>query len=365
LLQDVSPSEFGGKYMSSALPIGVLCVSGSSRDMGQQLGEALREQIRRFIEVRLMAANSELWESGLKTSINAYGELGAHCLHAFEQWDPVGHQEHLGIAEGAGVDPALLYAMAHLADFRDVMLCQLRKSAPTMRYGRGAFALLISSARTAGLGCLALQVWRQESNEQEFLTAVNRQPKTGPESWSLGAPCGMVQAGCNSKGVVVGAVKLMTRDVQLGVGFGSVLGRALSAERWQDAAMCLAGSLRAAAHSYWTIGADSGLAMECSGRLALRRDLEIDEPLIQVNLSADSTVGTLEIPGAEPGAIPRLRLLQKNAGAITTIEGLQELVNPIVLSEKPVAAFLSVPEQGYALVGQGVPGNISWRRLDF
>ena len=87
-----------------------LSVKGSPREMGQQQGEALGEMIRNFVEVRFNALDGYLADR--KTQKDGLEEVGATCMQIHKDWDPVGVEEHNGIAEASGIDPKVYSGFA-------------------------------------------------------------------------------------------------------------------------------------------------------------------------------------------------------------------------------------------------------------
>ena len=83
-----------------------ISVEGSPREMGLQQGEALREVIQAFVDVRFSALDGYLADRDTKKT--GLMEVGAACMQIHETWDPVGIEEHRGIAHASGIDPTKL-----------------------------------------------------------------------------------------------------------------------------------------------------------------------------------------------------------------------------------------------------------------
>ena len=80
-----------------------LVVTGSPRSMGQQQGETWRERVRAFVEMRFEAVQGYMADRGHADWKQIFA-VGERSFGLYESWDPAGHAEQVGIAEGAGVD---------------------------------------------------------------------------------------------------------------------------------------------------------------------------------------------------------------------------------------------------------------------
>ena len=98
-----------------------LVVTGSPRSMGQQQGETWRERVRAFVEMRFEAVQGYMADRGHADWKQIFA-VGERSFGLYESWDPAGHAEQVGIAEGAGVDPLRLFTAANMTDMRDAVL---------------------------------------------------------------------------------------------------------------------------------------------------------------------------------------------------------------------------------------------------
>ena len=105
--------------MGLALP--QLTVTGSRHEMGRQYGAHFRDMIHAFLGNRVSAVETYLANAGHSGTDHLF-EAGAACLDYVKGFDPEGYAEHIGIAEGAGLDPVRLFTTANMTDVRDIIV---------------------------------------------------------------------------------------------------------------------------------------------------------------------------------------------------------------------------------------------------
>jgi isopenicillin-N N-acyltransferase like protein len=136
-------------------------VAGSPRELGRQIGETAREEIRGFCEVALTLVNKMV-----RVSRAAAERIAAGAFESAEHYAPDMVEEIRGMAEGAGVSAA------------DVMLLQIRNQLqPDMDAGCTSLALAPSGHRTRGL---VAQNWDNDPDLQSFTVVLTRRPTGKP-----------------------------------------------------------------------------------------------------------------------------------------------------------------------------------------
>ena len=255
------------------LPI-VEC-AGDARALGNQQGEALRERIAAFIEQRLTAFD-EYSRERAGPSVAQFLEMGAQCLRAYERWDAEGAAENAGIAEAAGVSAEALYGTTNMTDVRDVLLL------PAPRADEGCTSLLVPPALSRSSQVLVGQTWDLNPTDLDFVVAVHRRPKTGPETWSVTVAGALSLTGMNALGVAVGTTNIKTRRSRLGVGYLSVLHRAIRSNCAAEARDWVRSAPRAAAHTYWLADVAGATELECDPDNAIERRADT-VPLARTN----------------------------------------------------------------------------------
>jgi isopenicillin-N N-acyltransferase like protein len=276
--------------------------AGPPRVLGQTLGEQTRDLVQGFVGQRLDALAIYLTERG-RGSVGEFLEIGQRCLMAAKRWDPDGYAEHVGIADGAKVSAAELYALSNMTDVRDVLLLPRQPD----REGCSSFAL--PPAFTAEGSILAGQTWDLNPTDLDYVIAVHRLPDDGPETWSITCVGSLSLMGMNQYGVAVGTTNIKTYRSRVGVGYLTVLHRALRTRSRDEARALVEQAPRAAAHTYWIADAEGAVELECSSELCVRRDLR-DEPLCRTNHCLTPSLRDLEGEPPTTSSTKRLARMQ-------------------------------------------------------
>ncbi len=291
---------------------------GTPQQMGRAHGETLRNEITAFIQGRREALRAYAARRG-QDDVSGFEEAGARCLSLAKEWDPEGILEHVGIAEGAGVDPALLYAIANLSDLRDILLLS---DAPE---GEGCSMLLLPPGSTDGGQVIAAQTWDLGPRDLDFVVAVERYPSDGTRTVSLTCAGCLTLIGVNEHGLAVGTTNIKIRGAAPGVGYLSILHRMIRERTVGAASALLTGVKKAAAHTYWIATGDEATEWECGPTTGVERKLG-DRPICRTNhcLSASLQAREGEVPTSSSRArLARLEAL--TAGATHGVESLREL----------------------------------------
>jgi len=257
-------------------------VAGAPVDMGRAQGEAQRERVRGFVAQRFDAARAYFAERGAG-SIDELIRTGGECLSRAKQWHPAGIEEHVGIAEGAGLDAVELYAATNMTDVRDVVLYGATgRGADMDASSEGCSVAIVPAALSREGEVVAGQTWDLNPQDLDFVIAVHRAPRDGPKTWSVTCAGCLSLVGMNEHGVVVGTTNVKTKRTRPGVGYLSLLHRALSEPTANSAATVVASAPRAAAHTYWFADERGGRELECDADHAVVRDAA-DEPMVRTN----------------------------------------------------------------------------------
>lgn len=240
---------------------------GTPRDMGRAQGEALRPLILRFVAQRLDNLHVYLAERG-SGDVAGFLAAGRRCLEIARGWDPDGTAEHAGIAEAAGVEVAELYATANMTDVRDIVLMP----AP-MAEQEGCSALMVPPALAREGGVIAAQTWDLNPTDIDYVVAVHRLPDAGPETWSVTCAGCLSLIGMNEHGVSMGTTNIKVKGARAGVGYLSILHRAIRSFTAMEALDVIRTAPRAAAHTYWVADARGGAELECSAGDSVERRL--------------------------------------------------------------------------------------------
>ena len=298
------------------LELPIIEVSGSRRAMGEAIGEGLRDMIEALVTRRTAAAADYLEEHGVPPC--SLDNLGTECLHVLRGWDEPGWQEHCGVARASGIDAGCLYAMVNLTDMRDLAFI------PAQTDAEGCTAVLVAEADTAVDGPLGAQTWDLSSGDVESIVAVHRRPDDGPRTWAVtvaGAPTLM---GMNEHGLALGTTNISVAGARPGVGYLSLLHKAITCDDRRQAVEAVASAPRIAAHTYWFVDPRGAIELECDAMSCSRR-----EPVGQVLVRTNHCLHEGRID-AEPPKESSLRRLARassfaNGAAGVDVDDLQTL----------------------------------------
>lgn len=248
-------------------------VSGSPRDMGRAQGEAFRDQISAFIEMRLDAVRGYLKQRGYAGTWEQILTVGHESFGLFEAWDPAGHSELVGIAEGAGVDPERLFTTTNMTDMRDAVLLAAAGGPPLKPVAdEGCSSLLVPAGSTAAGRPLVGQTWDLNPPDVEYVVAIHRKPDDAPEAWSVTCTGCLSLMGINAEGFAMGTTNIKTYGSKPGVGYLSILHRVLRCSSADEAAQIVETAPHAGAHTYWVADAEKQIELEASPNAQVRRD---------------------------------------------------------------------------------------------
>lgn len=256
---------------------------GTPSEMGRQHGEHLRAMIQAFVPMRF-AATAEFLAGMQLGSVRELVAVGQQCLQAYAAWHPEGYQEHCGIAEGAGVDPADLYTAANMTDIRDV-LAFAKPVAPRHRLpadAEGCSVALIGAQRGPHGQALVGQTWDLNPQDLDYVVAIHRLPDRGPETWSVTCSGCLSLVGMNHLGLAVGTTNIKAQGSRVGVGYMGVLHRMLNSQTFSEAAGACITAPRAAAHTYWLANAEQQIEWETTAWSAVER-APVDGLLLRTN----------------------------------------------------------------------------------
>ena len=284
----------------SLLKLPLVECAGDARSLGNQQGEALRERIAAFIEQRLTAFAEYSRERG-GPSVEQFLATGAACLRAFEAWDPEGAAENAGIAEAAGVAPEVLYSSTNMTDVRDVLLL------PSTKSDEGCTSLLVPAALSRSAEVIVGQTWDLNPTDLDFVVAVHRRPTNGPETWSITCAGALSLTGMSAAGVAVGTTNIKTRRSRVGVGYLSLLHRAIRSGKVAEARELIKAAPRAAAHTYWLADAAGAMELECDPDTVIERRADAG-PLARTNHCLSDVMRGAE---GEPATVSSQKRLQR------------------------------------------------------
>ncbi len=250
------------------LKLELLTVKGSYSEMGKAYGEHFRSKIRSFIDMRLSSAERYFADWG-RGSVDELLARGAECWQQAVDFDPSAAREQEAIAQSVGVSPERLYATTNMTDVRDVVL--LPDVSPS-EDDEGCTSVLIPSSEYSS-GYYG-QTWDLNPPDIEFIVGLHRLPDDGLETWTVTCAGCMTLVGMNERGVSVGTTNLKTWRSRVGVGYLSVLHKAVTQPSFTAASQICETAPVAGAHSYWVGSAEGGVEWERSPEERFKRDTQ-------------------------------------------------------------------------------------------
>jgi isopenicillin-N N-acyltransferase-like protein len=246
--------------------------------MGRQYGEHFSDMIHAFSGDRVTAVETYLKERGFE-GVAPLFEAGAACLDQVRAFDPAGHAEHLGIAEGAKIDPVQLFATANMTDVRDILI--LPDNMETIE-DEGCTAALVPPEKTREGSALQGQTWDLNGPDVDYVIALHRMPDDGPETWTVTCAGCQTLMGMNEHGISVGTTNLKTKGAKVGIPYLSVLHLALKQPTLASASAVLETAPVAGSHSYWVGDKDQAIEWERSPQRADCRSTK-EGPVVRTN----------------------------------------------------------------------------------
>lgn len=251
------------------LKLETLHVRGDARALGEGQGEHFRERIEQFVDMRFEAVRGYLAERGMRSSMGRLLEVGAEGLQMQARWDPEGHAEHVGIADAARIDRARLFTATNMTDNRDAVLLAAARGEPLTKKqafakDEGCSSLLVPADSTEEGVPFAGQTWDLNPPDVAFVVAIRRSPEEGPETWGVTCTGCLTLMGLNEHGLAVGTTNIKTYGSRPGVGYLSILHRAVRCGSVREASAIVREAPHAGAHTYWLADAEQQLEWEAS-----------------------------------------------------------------------------------------------------
>lgn len=243
-------------------------LAGSPGRMGEHFGEACRQDIAELYRVRMAGAvERALRYSGRVIDESRVLAAAVRCLPIAERFDGPTWEEFCGIARGANLTPAQLYAMQGLTDLADYL-----SFAPLTHEGCSSF--IIGADRAAGGHMLLGQNWDLQADNMPFVRLVHRQPDDQPHTWSLTLVGCLTLIALNSEGLALGNTNLLMRDARPGVHYLLSMHKAIRQRQLEDAVRALAEAPRLSGHYFYIADRHRAVALECSATRCVRTNIE-------------------------------------------------------------------------------------------
>jgi len=280
--------------------------------------------------------------------------------------------EHAGIAEGASVSVEALYGTTNMTDVRDVLLL------PSTERDEGCTSLLVPPALSRSGDIIVGQTWDLNPTDLDFVVAIHRQPTQGPETWSVTCAGALSLTGMSAAGVAVGTTNIKTRRSRVGVGYLSLLHRAIRATSAAEAALLVRGAPRAAAHTFWLADAGSAAELECDPDNVSERRAEAG-PVARTNHCLSEGMRAVEGEPATASSQKRLARAEERLRAgshdVASLQALMrdrsdgvDSINRYTEDEQGTttnACIICVPARRELYACRGPADRGRWQQLEF
>ena len=277
-------------------------LKGSPTNMGQGFGEACRSQVHELYHIRLDTAITCAKQLGRTYEPDDLHAISHRCIVAAEVFDPIGHAEFLGIAEGAGLTPEELFVANALTDLRDVLGFHAEEDL------EGCTSFVVPGKLARKGQTLIGENWDLHTTNMPYVRLVHRYPDNAPATHGVTLTGCLSLMGMNEHGIAIGNTNLRTCDVRIGVQYLSIIHRVLRARTRADALRIIEDAPRAAAHYYFlSDGNGSATCIECSGYEYATTDVESDI-CIHANHVNDHALRDLERPYSASSEFRQSRL---------------------------------------------------------
>ena len=231
-----------------------LDVTGAPVDLGRGQGEAFRARIQRFVDMRFNAMKGYFADRGRPDDWTQVIDAGREGLGIYEAWDADGHAELRGIAEGAEVPFDRLFTATNMTDLRDAVLLRAPKGEPLRKLvDEGCSSILVPPPSSKEAHAIAGQTWDLNPPDIEYVVAIRRRPTSGPQTWTVTCAGCLTLMGINEHGLSVGTTNIKTYGSRPGVGYLSILHRAVRSKDTREAMDLVRDAPHAGAHTYLSL----------------------------------------------------------------------------------------------------------------
>ena len=156
-------------------------VGGSPIEMGRQIGEAARDEIRGFVDIALERVNKSV-----AASVDKATSVARDCIPYVEQYAPHHLEEMRGMSESSGVS------------LDDLMMLQIRNQ---LQADPDSGCTSFSVATPAGTGNVVGQNWDNDPALNPFTIVLTRRPEGMPALLNITQAGIIAYIGLNSEGI--------------------------------------------------------------------------------------------------------------------------------------------------------------------
>lgn len=218
-------------------------------------GEQFRDAIHTIASIRLDLTSVR----GRIRDRNEILDVASRHLPLLAKYDSALHDELLGIAQGAAIDPAMIVVLNHYTDLRDIgqeSLDDLTDEGCTAIYTRTPSGPLLG------------QTWDMHGSATPYVMML-RVPASGddPGCWVLSITGCLGMTGMNAQGLGITINNLNSLDAHIGLVWPALVRRVLRAKNAGEAKDLIMDAPLGAGHHYTVAdGAGGAFGIETSGK---------------------------------------------------------------------------------------------------
>ena len=326
------------------MPIRIVDLAGTPREMGRQFGEELREESRAMVETRLVLATQAAGRLDPSRDRRWCLNLAAEAVPALEAYSPPVYEEFAGIADATGLSLPELVIGNGWTDFKDLL------DARGASHNCTSFA--VGAPLTADGHTYLAQTWDMNVTAAPYIVAVRRRPSDGPRTLSLTTAGCLSLIGMNEHGVALGNTNLVPTDARPGVFYLALIHEALRQQDLAGAVAAITRGPRMSGHYYHLgDGTDEFAGLETTGTRHARVGLQDGRYVHTNHYLTEELLGSAPMvpPSASSAARQRRcsELVAKLPSGVTVTElsqimGDHEGVNCICRHIEPGAEWASL-----------------------
>ena len=236
------------------MPIDLVELSGTHREMGLAHGEMFREEAREFCEIRISRALEGLAKGGASVAREDILAFAAEHLPFHEEYHPEGWEEFSGIAEGAGLDHEVLFVGNGLTDFIDAARVRFAGAGGGGGEAEGCTAFIAAGTATPDGESWFGQTWDMHPEAEPFVRAFRRRPAGGPATLTVTTTGCLSLVGISEAGIGAGNNNLRAVDARPGVMYLAIIHRMLASPSFDEAMEAVISAHRCSGHNYACAG---------------------------------------------------------------------------------------------------------------
>jgi isopenicillin-N N-acyltransferase-like protein len=312
----------------------------SPREQGRVHGETFAPLVREMVEIR----TERTVVNGHFGSVEAVRQAAAKHLPVLERFSPTLHAELLGIAEGAGAEPADVVVLNHYTDLKDL-------APEASGADDSCSAVFAPTARGTLLG----QTWDMHGSAAPYVMMLGvPESEAGPACWLFSVTGCLGMAGVNASGLGVTINNLRSTDARIGVVWPALVRRVLMERQAEAGRDRVLEAPLGSGHHYLVASRRAAFGIETSGTHR-KVVFEGGEPYVHTNHCVDDEVASCTVVGPESTTHERSERLTRGLeqGSIADRDDLWRRLGSHDGYPKSVCTHLAGPQRPHAMATCG------------